>query len=46
MQPNIHCPLPLNNHFIEPVIFDSSCAPGMVNKMQTPSPLENCPKLH
>ena len=38
---------PLNSHFIEPVIFHTtSCTPGMLNKMGTPSPLDNCPKLH
>ena len=35
----IHYSLPLNNHFIDLVIFNANCAPGMVNKMLTPSPL-------
>ena len=35
----IHYSLPLNNHVSEPVIFHTSCVPGMVNKMWIPSPL-------
>ena len=41
--------LPLNRHFTELETFHTSCAPGMVNKMNPIPALYstgNCPKLH